>query len=97
MRRLPATVEGVSGLAERLPRARLVLRLVLVGFVLAWLFGPYALTSAVPIWIVFVVAVYTLPRGIAGLGRSPAKKSTVGSAESPATEPRLAAEPAGRQ
>lgn len=47
--------------------------------------------------IVFVVAVYTLPRGIAGLGRSPAKKSTVGSAESPATEPRLAAEPAGRQ
>ncbi len=32
-------------------------RIVLVAFVLAWIFGPYELRSAVPIWIVFVVAV----------------------------------------
>ena len=33
-----------------------LLRLGLVGFVLAWLVGPAALRSAVPIWLVFVLA-----------------------------------------
>jgi hypothetical protein len=32
------------------------LRLALVGFVLLWIFGPYELRSAVPIWIPFAVA-----------------------------------------
>jgi hypothetical protein len=33
-----------------------VLRIGLIVFVLAWLFGPYTLRSAVPIWLPFVVA-----------------------------------------
>ena len=32
------------------------LRIVLVLFVLAWIFGPYELRTAVPIWIVFAIA-----------------------------------------
>jgi hypothetical protein len=32
------------------------LRVALAVFVLAWLFGPYALQSAVPIWLVFLIA-----------------------------------------
>jgi hypothetical protein len=32
------------------------LRAVLVGFVLAWIFGPYALRQAVPLWLVFAIA-----------------------------------------
>jgi hypothetical protein len=41
---------------HRLPSALSVLRLALVVFVLSWLFGPHALRSAVPIWIVFLIA-----------------------------------------
>jgi hypothetical protein len=33
-----------------------LLRVVLAVFVLAWLFGPYALRSAVPIWLPFLIA-----------------------------------------
>jgi hypothetical protein len=33
-----------------------VLRIALVAFVLAWLFGPYALRSAIPIWLPFLIA-----------------------------------------
>jgi hypothetical protein len=33
------------------------LRVALAVFVLAWIFGPYELRSAVPIWLVFLVAV----------------------------------------
>lgn len=42
--------------ADRLPSPPTLLRLGLVVFVLAWLFGPYALRSAVPIWLPFLVA-----------------------------------------
>jgi hypothetical protein len=39
------------------PRSALTaLRAALVVFVLAWLFGPYALRSAVPIWVPFFIA-----------------------------------------
>jgi hypothetical protein len=31
-------------------------RLLLVAFVLAWLFGPYALRSTVPVWLAFLIA-----------------------------------------
>jgi hypothetical protein len=33
-----------------------VVRLLLVGFVLAWLFGPDALRSTVPVWVAFLIA-----------------------------------------
>jgi hypothetical protein len=33
-----------------------VVRVALVAFVLAWPFGPYPLRSAVPIWLVFALA-----------------------------------------
>jgi hypothetical protein len=41
---------------QRRPNPLSVLRVALVGFVLAWLFGPYALRSAVPIWLPFLIA-----------------------------------------
>ena len=41
---------------ERLPSPPTLLRVGLVLFVLAWLFGPYALRSAVPIWLPFLIA-----------------------------------------
>ena len=40
----------------RLPSPPTLLRLGLVAFVLAWIFGPYALRSAVPIWLPFLIA-----------------------------------------
>ena len=40
----------------RFPNASLVVRVVLVAFVLAWIFGPNELRSAVPILLVFLVA-----------------------------------------
>jgi hypothetical protein len=41
---------------DRLPSPLSLLRLGLVVFVLAWIFGPYALRSAVPIWLPFLIA-----------------------------------------
>lgn len=41
---------------DRLPSPPTLVRVGLVVFVLAWLFGPYALQSAVPIWLPFLVA-----------------------------------------
>jgi hypothetical protein len=41
---------------DRLPSAPTLLRLGLVAFVLAWIFGPYDLQSAVPIWLPFLIA-----------------------------------------
>lgn len=35
---------------------RILVRLGLAAFVLAWIFGPYALRSAVPIWLPFLIA-----------------------------------------
>lgn len=43
-------------LADRLPSPPTLLRIGLVVFVLAWLFGPYELQSAVPIWLPFLIA-----------------------------------------
>jgi hypothetical protein len=40
----------------RLPNPPTAVRLGLVVFVLAWLFGPYEFQSAVPIWLPFLVA-----------------------------------------
>jgi hypothetical protein len=42
--------------ADRLPSPPTLLRIGLALFVLAWLFGPYALRAAVPIWLPFLVA-----------------------------------------
>ena len=38
------------------PSSAAVVRVALVVFVLAWIFGPYALRSAVPILLVFLIA-----------------------------------------
>jgi hypothetical protein len=51
-----ATVEGVDKPAYRLPSLPTAVRVGLVVFVLAWLFGPYEFRSAVPIWLPFLVA-----------------------------------------
>jgi hypothetical protein len=46
----------VQKLAARLPSPLTLLRVGLAVFVLVWLFGPYALQSAVPIWLPFLIA-----------------------------------------
>jgi hypothetical protein len=51
-----ATVVSVDELTERLPFSPAAIRVGLVAFVLAWILGPAELRAAVPIWIVFVVA-----------------------------------------
>ncbi len=43
-------------LADRLSLLPVALRLALVVFVAAWIFGPYELRSAVPVWVAFLVA-----------------------------------------
>jgi hypothetical protein len=42
--------------AIRLPTPSAAVRLALAVFVLAWILGPYALRSAVPVWLAFLVA-----------------------------------------
>jgi hypothetical protein len=46
----------VQRLASQLPTPPTLLRVGLVVFVLAWIFGPYTLQSAVPIWVPFLIA-----------------------------------------
>jgi hypothetical protein len=46
----------VQKLASQLPSPPTLLRLGLVVFVLAWIFGPYTLQSAVPIWVPLLIA-----------------------------------------
>jgi hypothetical protein len=46
----------VQKLADRLPSPPTLLRVGLAAFVLVWIFGPYALQSAVPIWLPFLIA-----------------------------------------
>jgi hypothetical protein len=41
---------------DRLPSPLTLVRLGLAVFVLTWIFGPYALRSAVPIWLPFLIA-----------------------------------------
>ena len=49
-------LRGMWKAADRLPSPPTLLRVGLVVFVLAWLFGPYALRAAVPIWLPFLIA-----------------------------------------
>jgi hypothetical protein len=49
-------LRSVENWRERLPSPRTLLRVGLVVFVLIWIFGPYALRSAVPIWLPFLIA-----------------------------------------
>jgi hypothetical protein len=59
-------------LADRLPFLPALVRAALVAFVLAWIFGPYALRSAVPVWIAFLVALGLEVNFLLGaLGRPP--------------------------
>ena len=54
-------------------------RIVLVAFVLAWIFGPYALRSAVPIWLVFLIAVgLELHFFVRALGSAPSRRADRG-------------------
>jgi hypothetical protein len=46
----------VQKTADRLPSPLTLLRVGLAIFVLAWVFGPYTLQSAVPIWLPFLIA-----------------------------------------
>jgi hypothetical protein len=41
---------------DRLPSPPTLVRVALVVFVLAWIFGPYQLRSTVPIWLPFLIA-----------------------------------------
>jgi hypothetical protein len=52
-----------------------VLRVALVVFVLAWIFGPYELRSAVPVWLAFLIALGLEVNFFLGaLGRPPAPR-----------------------
>jgi hypothetical protein len=46
----------VENLRRALPTPLTLLRIGLALFVLVWIFGPYALRSAIPIWLPFLVA-----------------------------------------
>jgi hypothetical protein len=61
--------------ADWLPSPPTLLRVGLVVFVLAWLFGPYELRSAVPIWLPFLIALgLELHFFIGGLRPAPAPR-----------------------
>jgi hypothetical protein len=65
--------------ADRPGRRKLLLRVALVVFVVAWLFGPYELRSAVPIWVAFLIALgLELHFFIEALGPSPARRADRG-------------------
>jgi hypothetical protein len=65
----------VQRLADRLPLLPTALRAALVVFVLAWIFGPYELRSAVPVWVAFLVALGLELNFLFGaLGRPPAPR-----------------------
>lgn len=56
-----------------------LVRLALVVFVLAWLFGPYALRTAVPVWLPFLIALgLELNFFIGGLRSAPAGRAERG-------------------
>ena len=69
------TFREVHRLAHRLPSSPAALRIALALFVLAWIFGPYELRSAVPIWLVFLIALgLELHFFVGALGRGPAAR-----------------------
>jgi hypothetical protein len=62
-------------LVDRLPLLPTALRAGLAFFVVAWIFGPYELRSAVPVWIAFLVALGLEVNFLLGaLGRPPAPR-----------------------
>ena len=62
-------------LADRFPLLPTALRVALVVFVLAWIFGPYELRSAVPVWVAFLVALgLEINFFLGALGRPPAPR-----------------------
>jgi hypothetical protein len=64
---------------DRLPTPPTLLRLGLAAFVLAWIFGPYALRSAVPIWLPFLIALgLELNFFVGALRPAPARRSDRG-------------------
>jgi hypothetical protein len=69
----------VRELADRLPAPVVAARIVLVAFVLAWIFGPYALRSAIPIWLVFLIAVgLEVHFFVRALGSAPSRRADRG-------------------
>jgi hypothetical protein len=69
-------------LAERLPMLPTALRAALIVFVLAAIFGPYEVRSAVPVWIAFLVALGLEVNFFVGaLGRPPAPRPDRGPQE----------------
>ena len=66
-------------LVDGLPSPLTLLRVGLVAFVLVWLFGPYALRSAVPIWLPFLIALgLELHFFVGGLRPAPARRTDRG-------------------
>ncbi len=64
---------------NRAPTPLTVLRVVLAAFVLAWLFGPYALRAAVPVWLPFLIALgLELNFVVAALRPGPARRADRG-------------------
>ena len=69
-------------LADRFPLLPTALRVALVVFVLAWIFGPYELRSAVPVWVAFLVALgLEINFFVGALGRPPAPQPDRGPQE----------------
>jgi hypothetical protein len=72
----------VQRLADRFPLLPTALRVALVVFVLAWIFGPYELRSAVPVWVAFLVALgLEINFFLGALGRPPAPQPDRGPQE----------------
>jgi hypothetical protein len=72
----------VQRLADRFPLLPTALRVALVAFVLAWVFGPYELRSAVPVWVAFLVALgLEINFFLGALGRPPAPQPDRGPQE----------------
>ena len=55
-KRVTSYRRGVQWLTDRLPHSPVLVRIALVVFVLAWIFGPYELRAAVPVWVPFLIA-----------------------------------------
>lgn len=69
-------------LADRFPLLPAALRVALVVFVLAWIFGPYELRSTVPVWVAFLVALgLEINFFLGALGRPPAPQPDRGPQE----------------
>jgi predicted RNase H-like HicB family nuclease len=69
----------VQRLVHGLPSPLTLLRIGLIAFVLVWLFGPYTLRSAVPIWLPFLIALgLELHFFVGGLRPAPARRADRG-------------------